>query len=353
MSDSVSKGLKFFKTTDITSVKAELSSTQITEIQKRVDMLITELTGVTDMLRGSRLLLLNGSLTSGGLKFAAFRVQTLSLLFEYAQKYITKSQAPATYADFLTHLGYEVGFTYARELLGKLRDLRCLPEDDLALIELWIQFENETGAGITNINKVGATNLEIVLERNPLGYYYDLDGEHSHCHFYCEYYRAILNEFMTNRPRLARDLLKDIKPTTIWKVPEVKERARKGMCSFECELRQERLTGAFDMLHDALEHLDKKHYGDAISLAREALLAAQKTTLSIVEEKPTESFFECLKPLLPKKDYGLMHDTYHRLSALVHKKTLKDPNEVRKVVLDTHYCIHNLERLEVAEGKLA
>ena len=345
------KGINFFKSTDAASVKADLSAKQLSQVQKHVQKLTISLNELINILRGGGLFLANGKLLTGGVAFAAFRIQTLSLIFEYAQKYIAKGLNVNTYREFLGDLGYEVGFTYARELLRNLRDWQCIPVDDYALTELWSLFENDTGAGVTTVSRVNAETFEVSLKNNPLGYYYGENGEHLHCHFYNEYYRATLNEFMTTRPRLARDFMPDLKPS-IWKVVDVKERPRKDLCVFECSLRQERLTHAFDLLHAALIDIDEEKYGDAIQSAREALTEAQNETLFPGEKEVPKNLYKAFQELLSKKDFKLMDESYQRASSRVHKAKAKDPATVQNIVRGIHYCIYEIERLNLSEEEL-
>lgn len=230
MEETQEKGINFFKTTDVRSVKNILSAAELSDVQKQIQGLTKNLDGLMDILRGSALFLRNGKLSTGHVSFAAFRIETLSLVFDYTQKFMNSSGRPDLYYAFLQALGHEVGFTYGREILRNLRSAHCIPADDFALIELWALYENDTGAGVTSVHKVDARTFEITLRNNPIGYYYQEDGEHPHCQFYCEYYRAIFNEFLTSRPRFARDFMPELNPR-IWKVPQVVERPRREYVS--------------------------------------------------------------------------------------------------------------------------
>ena len=310
MDETSVRGVNFFKSTDVKSVKEVLSTEEVNEVQKQVQTLIGNLNGLINILRGGALFLRNGKLLTGRVAFAAFRIETLSLIFECAQKFIIKSSGRENlYKAFLGDLGHEVGFTYGRELLRNLRLSQCIPADDLALIKLWAMFENDTGAGITTVNKIDSHTFEISLKNNPIGYFYTENGEHPHCHFYCEYYRAILNEFLTSRPRLARDFMPDLKPS-IWKVTNVKERPRKYLCVFECKVKEEELKRAFDLLHIALTEMDDGKYGDAVSSAREALTEARNTKLFQGCKEIPKNCYKGFQGLLSKSDFKLMDDTY-------------------------------------------
>ncbi len=311
MSETGIKGINFFKSTNVSSVKETLSEEEVSEVQKHVQKLIGNLDGLINMLRGGALFLRNGKLSTGQVSFAAFRIETLSLIFDCARKYINKGSGIDCYSAFLSDLGHEVGFTYGREMLRNLRDSQCIPADDFALVELWTLFENDTGAGVTTVNRINSNTLEITLKNNPIGYYYSENGQHTHCNFYSEYYRAILNEFMTARPRLAKDFMPDLEPT-IWKVDNVTERPRKGLCVFECSIKQETLTRAFDLLNIALIDMDEGKYGDAISSAREALIEAQKKKIFSDSKDVPKNFYKVFQSLLSKKDFKLMDDTYQR-----------------------------------------
>ncbi len=351
MDETSIRGINFFKTAEVKSVKDVLSAEELGEVQKHVHTLIGGLNDLLDHLRGGALFLQNGKLSTGRVAFAAFRTETLSLIFECARKFITKgSGQDSAYKAFLRDLGHEVGFTYGREMLGNLRRAQCIPADDLALVELWALFENDTGAGVTTVTKIDARTFEIALRRNPLGYYYS-DGEHAHCHFYTEYYRAILNEFLTSRPRLARDFMTDLKPT-IWKVHTIGERPRKDVCVFEYTIREERLTRAFDLLHIALTDLDDEKLGDAIASAREALVEAQKGKLFPGCTQVPKNFYKGFQSLLPRQDFKLMDETYQRACGIVHKEKGKEPRMFREIVRHIRYCIHEVERLDIEEDRL-
>lgn len=351
MDETSIRGINFFKSTDVKSVKEALSADDVSEVQSHVQMLIGNLDGLVDILRGGALFLRNGKLSTGRVAFAAFRIETLSLIFECAQKFIKSSGREDLYKAFLGDLGHEVGFTYGREVLRNLRISQCIPADDFALIELWALFENETGAGVTTVHKIDAYTFEITLKNNPIGYYYAENGEHSHCPFYCEYYRAILNEFLTSRPRLARDFMSDLKPS-IWKVVDINERPRKGLCVFEYKIKKERLTRAFDLLHTAFTDMDDGKYGDAISSAREALIEAQREKLFSDCKEVPRNFYKGFQSLLSKRDFKLMDDTYQRACSIVHKSKAKDPRRAQEIIRHIRYCIHEIERLEIDESRL-
>lgn len=351
MDETSIRGINFFKSTDVKSVKEALSADNVSEVQKHIQMLIGNLDGLVNILRGGALFLRNGKLSTGRVAFAAFRIETLSLIFECAQKFIKSSGREDLYKAFLGDLGHEVGFTYGREMLRNLRISQCIPAEDFALTELWALFENETGAGVTTIQKIDQHTFEITLKNNPIGYYYTENGEHSHCHFYCEYYRAILNEFLTSRPRLARDFMPELKPS-ISKIVSIKEKPRKGLCVFEYKTKEEELTRAFDLLHTALTDIDDGKYGDAVSSAREALAEAQKEKLFSDCKEIPKNFYKGFQSLLPKRDFELMDDTYQRACSIVHKSKDKDPKRVQEIIRHIRYCIHEIERLEINESQL-
>ncbi|MDD2901823.1 MAG: hypothetical protein PHU44_05260 [Syntrophales bacterium] len=351
MDETSVRGVNFFQSTDVKAVKEALSSEDIDEVQKHVKTLITDLDELVNILHGGGLFLKNGRLSTGRVAFAAFRIETLSLIFECARKYIQKSsQSDDLYKAFLNDLGHEVGFTYGRELLNNLRISQSVPIDDFALIELWALFENETGAGVTTIHKIDVNTYEITLKNNPIGFFYGDNGEHHHCQFYCEYYRAILNEFLTTRPRLARDFIQDYIPK-VMKVISVKEKPRKGRCVFEIKLREEQLTGAFDMLHVALTEMDEEKYGEAVSAAREALVEAQKEKLFSGIDPP-RLIYKGFQGLLSKRDFKLMDDSYQRACGIVHRSKRKDVRGVREIIRHIRYCIHEIERMDIDETKL-
>lgn len=352
MDETSIRGINFFKSTDVRSVKEALSAEEVNEVQEHVQMLIGNLDRLVNILRGGALFLRNGKLSTGRVAFAAFRIETLSLIFECVRKSIIKSSGGENlYKAFLGDLGHEVGFTYGREMLRNLRISQCIPADDSALIELWVLFENDTGAGVTTVNKIDARTFEITLKNNPIGYYYTENGEHSHCHFYCEYYRAILNEFLTIRPRLARDFMSDLRPS-IWKVANIEERPRKGLCVFEYKIREEKLTHAFDLLHTALIEMDDGKYGDAISSAREALTKAQEEKFFSGCEKIPKICYKGFQSLLSKRDFKLMDETYQRACSIVHRSKTKDSIKVREIIRHIRYCIHEIERLDIDEDQL-
>ena len=339
-------GLNFFKTTDVRSVKASLSAQELTDFQSNVQTLIGNLTELVHLLTGSTLFLQNGKLSTGHVQFAAFRIETLSLIFEYTQRFMRSSGKDELYPAFLGALGHHVGFTYGREILKNLRTFQSIPADDMALIELWALFENDTGAGVTTLQTLDDHTFAISLKNNPLGHFYSTGVPHTHCHFYLEYYRAILNEFFTTRPRLARDFMPDLKPS-IRKVAKIDERPRNGCCVFEVCTREERLTRAFDLLHTALTEMDDGKYGDAVAAAREALTEAQKEKLFDGCENIPKNFYKAFQSLLGKRDFQLMDDSYNRACGIVHKSKNKDPRDMAEIVRHIRYCIHEIERIDV------
>jgi len=346
MNETTVSGLNFFKTTDVRSVKEALSAQELSTVQRHVQTLIGNLTGLVHLLTGSTLYLQNGKLSTGHVQFAAFRIETLSLIFEYAQTFMRSTAREDLYPALLGALGHHVGFTYGREILRNLRTFQSIPADDMALVELWALFENDTGAGVTTLQKINDNTFAICLKNNPLGFFYTGAAAHAHCHFYVEYYRAILNEFFTTRPRLARDFMPDLKPT-IWKVAKIEERPRNGSCVFEIHTREERLTPAFDLLHIALTEMDNGKYGDAVAAAREALTVAQKQKLFQGCENIPKDFYKGFKSILCKRDFQLMDDTYQRACGIVHKSKTKDPREMGEIVRHIRYCIHEIERADV------
>lgn len=358
MEETDMKGIRIFNRAEARAIKDALSAKEIGEVQKHVQILIGNLDKLVDVLRGGVLFLRNGELSTGQVAFAAFRIQTLSLIFEYARRFIMKSsKGEALYKTFLADLGYEVGFTYGREMLRNLRIAQYLPQDDSALIKLWTLFEYETGAGITTVSKIDKHTFEITLEKNPIGYYYLENGQHHHCYFYCEYYRAILNEFLTSRPRLAQDFLPDLRPSPpIWKVVNIEEQPRKDLCVFTYKIREEKLTRAFDLLHKALTEMDDGKYGDAVAKAREALAEARKEKIfsgceAIPRDIP-EDYYKVFRSLLPKRDYDLMDDVFHLASRIIHQSTTVDIRKIQEIIRHICYCVHEIERLDIDEKQL-
>ena len=138
-------------------------------------------------------LLHNGKLSTGTIDYAAFRVETLSLIFEIAQQTFRKfSQDPRlAYQQFLTDLGDEVGLTFARDLVGRLIEHNLLlPFQDVSkLLDLWASFENDTGAGETVITKYSPERITVRLRNNPLRR--AETSPHAHCGFYKSYISSL------------------------------------------------------------------------------------------------------------------------------------------------------------------
>jgi hypothetical protein len=352
MQETSITGIHFFKSIDIRSVKDSLSKEDIDDVRNQIRTIKENLDDFINILHGGMLFLRNGRLSGGGVSFAAFRVETLSLIFEYAKKYIDKAgRGEELYKEFLGDLGHEVGFTYGRELLRNLRKTQLVPWDDLSLIELWALFENETGAGVTTVREKDANTFEIILKNNPIGHFYTENGSHSHCYFYSEYYRAILNEFLTTRPRLARDFMPKLMPD-ISKIVEVKESPGRNRCVFEAILREEKLTKTFDLLHTSLIDMDDEKYGDAINAAREALIESQKEKLFPSSREVPSNIYKTFQNLLPKRVFKLMDENYQKASSYIHRTKRREPRKIREIIRNLRYCIHEIERLEIDEKKL-
>lgn len=314
-------GCTFFSTTDVLDVRRKLAGG---ELQDRADTIrgITEaIRKLEELTSESTILLTRGALESADVRFAAFRVQTLSLFFEYACQWLlrfSKGNGEETHHRFLTALGWEVGFTYARQLLSRLYDAKELPGDLWALLELWAHFENDTGSGITKVEPRGDLSFQVILEENPLGFFYTKSDSHSNCQFYTAYYDSLVSEFSLARGRMAREFFTDFSPSHST-VLSVRENPLKNRCVFEVTLKPEELGDSFDLLHDAGRAFDRKELATAIQKGRTALEKAQSGKLPELSGDP--KLWKSFQQVLDKFEFNLMRDAYQKASAFVHGKS--------------------------------
>ena len=103
-------------------VRQKLSEDDFQVAKEKIDRAERTLEDLKGML-SCVLSLHNGKLSTGSIEYAAFRVETLSLIFEVAMRTFNAQAASQgeAYALFLTELGDEVGLTFARDLVQRLK----------------------------------------------------------------------------------------------------------------------------------------------------------------------------------------------------------------------------------------
>lgn len=346
-------------TNDLESIKAKLSQEDSQRTLREVDDAIDKISQMRSRLASS-LTLKNGHLLTGSIRFAAFRLETLSLIFELAKRNFARSSSQGfeAYTEYLDELGELVGVTYARELLHKLvtkgQIVSMKRNEDI--IDLWAMFENETGAGITERVHSQSGPLIIRLKNNPLRI---RESEpHAHCHFYRSYIKALLNEFFTSRPRQLQKIFPGsefhaVKVTEIRETPDAEDH-----CVFYATLSEEHLEPAFDLLESAWINFQNGSYGDAINDARSAIERAQLHKLGCDDDMPAKELHGIFEKKIERTDRKLKkvwHEVYHRLSGTIHRKTTTDEvdsDRLWSVLLDVRRCIYAIEFLQFTSEEL-
>lgn len=340
--------------TDLESIKARLSVDESQRSLREVDDAIEKISQMRSRL-ASTLTLKNGHLLAGSIRFAAFRVETLSLIFELAKKEFAKSANPEAYVGYLDELGELIGVTYARELIHKLvaRDQIVNMKCNEDIVDLWAMFENETGAGVTERVQTQTGTMVIRLKNNPLRA--RESTAHAHCHFYQAYIKALLNEFFTSRPRQLQKVFPGSEFRSV-KVVDVQEQPdADDYCIFSATVVEEQLKPAFDLLDRAWTSFESGSYGDSINDARSALERAQLHKVGCADDMPAKELHGIFEKKMDKRLKKVWHDVYHRLSETIHRKTTNeiDSERLRAVLLDVRRCIYALEFLQLTNEEAA
>ncbi len=349
----------------VTEVKEILSEEEFAEAKGKIERATQTLEEVKTIL-SSALFLHNGRLSTGTIDYAAFRIQTLSLIYEVASRNFRRSakSGPKAYDEFLVDLGDEVGFTFARDLMNKLkgRDLFLEVHDIKKLIELWALFENETGAGETKLKTCTREKIVIQLRNNPLRRIES--SHHAHCGFYRNYIRSFLNELLTLRARLIQQEIGEIEQAMIQvlKVVDVLEQPdAEDNCVFVAQLRPEILTRSFDALYDAYDQFYKLSADDDFSpcamQARSALVSAQMEAIGIEAERPPRQLFKVFREVLPRDDFNRMDEVYQVTSKYVHKEAATSDKLSRSrcwsMLQNIRRSVYAFEFLDITEEQYA
>ncbi len=304
----------------------------------------------------------NGKLSTGTIDYAAFRIETLSLIFEIAQQTFRKFSSDPIFAydHFLNDLGDEVGLTFGRDLMNRLIQNNVLLQfqDMPNLLDLWASFENDTGAGETKITQYSQEEIIIRLRNNPLRR--AETTRHAHCGFYKSYIVSLINEIFTVRARFLR---KRLEGATIQarSVVGIKEQPdADDQCVFTVTCRSEKLVDSFDLLTEAHNQFYKlgndDDYSQCMIKARSALVKAQMEAIGIKQNRQPRRLYTVYKDILPKK-FKLMDDTYQRASSAVHPESKPskkmDRNEAWILLRDIRRCVYALELLDMNESEQA
>ncbi len=342
------------------TIKSILGESQYQDAKTKIDKAETTLEEVKQIF-SSALFLQEGSLLYGTIEYAAFRIETLSLIFDLAAKHFNKSSGSGAqaYKGFLRDLGAEVGFTYARDIVGRIEDHGLFPRvNEIGeLIELWIAFENDTGAGVTSLKSITKKQCVIQIDNNPLR---KIESEpHSHCDFYRYYIRSLLNEMMSSRARILQSILPDasLHADKVYNIEEGTE--SNGSCVFVAKFRKERLVRAFDTLHEAYNQFYRHDANDDFSpcaaQARAALQTAQMEALGITDERTPRQLYKVFNGILPNETYKRMRNAYHSFSKYVHKESPSSKKLVKARCLDllrdVRRTLIDLELCEIPDDK--
>ena len=302
-------------------------------------------------------LLHHGRLSTGTIDYAAFRVETLSLIFEKARQSLrTESKNPdVAYERFLFNLGSEVGLTFGRDLMNRLaaHDLIVPFQEEEDILRLWASFENDTGAGETDITHYSPARIVVRLKGNPLRR--AESDEHSHCGFYRHYIASLINEISKLRARHLQTRVKgaDVTAQTVIKV--VEETTAANECVFVMSTKEEKLTRAFDLLVEGYYQFSRlpaeADYSACMGKARAALVAAQMETVGIADERPGKQLYQVYKGILPAEVYRDMDGAYQRISAALHQESQSSGRMSRKnaweLLLSVRRSVFALELLEL------
>src|SRR5947207_3140186 len=108
-------------TLDVEKVRRILAGAEYDATKEIVDRAESALEDFRNLLVHAPVLH-NGKLSTGTIDYAAFRIETLSLIFEIARRTFRKfaKNSDHAYEQFLSDLGEEVGLSFARDLMNRL-----------------------------------------------------------------------------------------------------------------------------------------------------------------------------------------------------------------------------------------
>lgn len=342
----------------VSEVKQILSEEEFAEAKHKIENATRTLEDVKSVL-SSALFLRNGKLSTGTIDYAAFRIETLSLIFEIASQNFRKSakSGPKAYDEFLLDLGEEVGFTFAKGVVSRVKshDLFLEVQNIKKLLQLWALFENDTGAGETILKSCSREKIVIQLKNNPLRRVES--SPHAHCGFYRNYIRSFLNELHTVRARL---LQQEVEQATVeaLKVVNVEEQPdAEDNCVFLAELRPEILTRSFDALYDAYEQFDKlseaEDFSPCLMQARSALVSAQMESIRLDDERAPRQLFKVFEKILPRNDFRRMDEVYQVTSKYIHGEAASSGKltkiRCREILRDVRRSVYAFEFLDITE----
>ena len=347
---------------EVQDVRRELADAEFHSAKEKIERAESTLEQVKDLL-AHVMFLHNGKLSTGTIDYAAFRVETLSLIFEIARRTMNKCcQNPEqAYNRFLADLGDEVGLTFGRDLVNRLvqRDLLLPLQEMRKLLELWASFENDTGAGETKIKLYSPERITIQLRNNPLRRA-ETQG-HAHCGFYKAYLGSLINEIFTVRARFIRAQVEGANVQAQNVITVTEQPDAEDNCIFVVQCRTEILTRAFDLLTEAYDQFYRvgQHddYSPCMSKARAALVTAQMEAIELKEERAPRQLYLVYKGLLDAVLFKLMDDTYQRVSKPLHFESKTSAKMERStawgLLRDTRRCVYAIEELTLDGEKKA
>lgn len=343
----------------ISEIRRQLSDDEFQTHKEKLDRAERNLEDIKTLLANA-LFLHNGALSAARIDYAAFRVETLSLIFEVARKTFRSINFPATYDKFVADLGTEVGLTYARDLMERLDKKRLIEPlyDVRTLLELWASFENDTGAGVTTIEHYSEGQIIVRLKNNPLRR--SESSPHCHCGFYTNYIASLINELNISRVRILEAQIDHTKVEcqVITSIDE--QKAVEDECVFVAKCRPARLTHSLSLMEKAFHAfysiVGDSDYGACMHNARGALTSAQLETLEIDIHRELRQSFQVFRDYLPKEKYRLMNDTYQRVSSALHPEQ-KSKREMTKeyswnLLCEIREVIYALELLSLSEEQV-
>jgi hypothetical protein len=345
---------------EIEDVRHILSKAEDQAIKERIERAERTLEDLKSLLTHAPLLH-NGKLSTGTIDYAAFRVETLSLIFEIAQQTFRKfCQDPGlAYQQFLADLGDEVGLTFARDLLGRLIAHNLLrPFQDVSkLLGLWSSFENDTGAGETEIAQYSPEQIKVRLRNNPLRRAETVP--HAHCGFYRNYMTSLINEIFRVRARHLGANLEGATIKTYTAVGVNEEPDADDQCIFAIQCRPEKLRHSFDLLTEAYDQFYKlgadEDFSSCMNKARAALVTAQMEGIGIIDERPPRQLHLVYREMLSARVFKLMDETYQRVSKALHAESRTADKMGRTqawgLLRDARRSVYAIEYLEIEETK--
>jgi hypothetical protein len=306
-------------------------------------------------------LLHDGRLSTGTIDYAAFRVQTLSLIFETARRSFrrTSKGSDIPYTQFLSELGDEVGLTFAWDLMNRLENHNLLlPFQDMKkLLQLWASFENDTGAGETEITQYSPQRVTIRLAKNPLRR--AETDPHAHCGFYKNYIASLINEIFKIRARFLQSTVQgaDVRAQNVASVRE--EPDARDECVFILTCRPEKLAHAFDLLIEAYNQYyrlePQEDFSNCMHKARGALISAQMGAIGLSDERQPRQLHAVYKGEVSGEIFKLMDESYQRVSKVLHTESKSSVRMERshawRLLLDIRKCVYALEALDLDETK--